>query len=251
MDYVAGRSLAERLAHGWRPEPDHVVRLLRMACRGLAAVHAAGFVHHDVKPSNLLLQRRGRIEHLVVVDLGVAEAIGRRPRQMCGTPDYMAPEQAQTGPVDVRSDVYGLGCCAYELLTGRKLVRGSDASEKIREHLHGVVARWPGTLALAPELRRIVERCLVRDPKEREPSMLTLEHALARVAGELPPRRRSRPKRERLGQRTRRSASCWYLPADPVDEARTVTVLEEAEQTLESGGEARSARTREVTQEAR
>ncbi|MCX4242161.1 serine/threonine-protein kinase [Paraliomyxa miuraensis] len=197
MDYLPGRSLAQRLAGGWQPSQSRIVRLLRMACRGLAAIHAAGYVHHDVKPSNLLVSRREGIEHLVVADLGVIEAIGVRPRYLCGTPDYMAPEQAQAGPVDVRSDVYGLGCCAYELLTGHKLVEGPDVTTKIRAHLRGVTPRWPTKPAVAPALRAIVERCLARDPADREPTMLALERALAAVAKDLPPLVRARGRRAR------------------------------------------------------
>jgi serine/threonine protein kinase len=185
MDYVPGRSLAERLARGWRPGAGHVIELLRMACRGLAAVHAAGYVHHDVKPSNLLVVRREGLEHLVVVDLGVADGIGRQPRHMCGTPDYMAPEQAETSLVTVRSDVYGLGCCAYELLCGRKLVGGADATAKIREHVQGVRPSWASAVPMPMALRRLVERCLARDPAERAPSMIALEQALVDAAGNL------------------------------------------------------------------
>lgn len=214
MDYVPGRSLAQRLARGWCPSQSRVVRLLRMACRGLAAVHAAGFVHHDVKPSNLLVSRHEGLEHLMVVDLGVAEPIGVRPQHLCGTPDYMAPEQAETGPVDVRSDVYGLGCCAYELLTGRKLVAGSDATTKIRAHLRGVTPQWPEGLEVDPALRELVERCLARNPRDREPTMLALELALARVAKTLPPLVRT-PGRARPRVRARTSGGSGRRDGHP------------------------------------
>lgn len=191
MDYVRGCSLAERLACGWRPSPERAIRLLRMACMGLAAVHATGFVHHDVKPSNLLTSRLGGVEHLVVIDLGVAEPLESHPHELCGTPDYIAPEQAEIGPVDPRSDVYGLGCCAYELLTGRRLVCGGDASDKIRAHLRGVRPSWPEPTTPSPALRRLVERCLARYPDQRPPSMLALERALAAVLEPEPSVRRT------------------------------------------------------------
>jgi len=125
MDLVRGGSVAHLLAdHGALPE--QLVRvLLDQTLRGLAAVHAAGIVHRDVKPANLLLEATGRGRpHLRVADFGIAAsaeedrwAEGRGP---LGTVGYLAPEQLRGAPADPRQDVYAAGVVAVELLTGRR-----------------------------------------------------------------------------------------------------------------------------------
>jgi serine/threonine protein kinase len=182
MEYVDGQSLARILGNTPRSEPARVVGWLRGACRGLAAVHAAGWVHRDVKPANLVVLDMGDHEEVKIIDLGIAERIHAQPELLSGTPEYIAPEQAEFRPVDVRSDVYALGCCAYELLTGRRLVQGRTAIAKINAHIDGVRARWPKGQGIPYVLRRLVERCLARQPEARPPNMHALEAELEHVA---------------------------------------------------------------------
>lgn len=183
MEYVDGQSLARVLnATKGGTDPARVVGWLRGACRGLAAVHAAGWVHRDVKPANLILVSVDGRDSVKIVDLGIAERIDAQPELLSGTPEYIAPEQAEFRPVDVRSDVYALGCCAYELLTGRRLVEGRSAIAKINAHIDGVTAHWPRGRRIPYLLRRLVERCLARRPEERPSCMQELELELERVA---------------------------------------------------------------------
>jgi predicted Ser/Thr protein kinase len=180
MEYVPGRSLARLLhAEGGLPA-SRALALLRMACRGLAATHAAGIVHRDVKPGNFVVRRRDGGDELVIVDFGLAARAGRRVHDVCGTPEYMAPEQVEAGVVDARTDVYALGCCAYEMLTGDTATRALDSEMILLEHLDGLSLRWPEEVPI--ELREIVERCVARRPEDRFPDMTTLEAALDRVA---------------------------------------------------------------------
>src|SRR5690606_17952269 len=87
--------------------------------------------------------------------------------------------------VDVRSDVYALGCCAYELLTGRRLVAGRSAVAKINAHIDGVRPRWPQRARVPLPLRRLIERCLARRPEARPPNMHVLQAELERVSAEI------------------------------------------------------------------
>jgi serine/threonine protein kinase len=186
MEYVDGQSLARVLnATKGGTDPARVVGWLRGACRGLSAIHAAGWVHRDVKPANLVVVSVEGIDAVKIIDLGIAECIGAQPELLSGTPEYIAPEQAEFRPVDVRSDVYALGCCAYELLTGRRLVEGRSAIAKINVHIDGVKPQWPRGRRIPYVLRRLVERCLSRLPEERPSSMLALELELERVAAAL------------------------------------------------------------------
>jgi serine/threonine protein kinase len=130
----------------------------------------------------LVVVNVGGREDIKIVDLGIAERINTLPEMLSGTPEYIAPEQAQFRPVDVRSDIYGLGCCAYELLSGLRLVEGGTAAAKIDVHIAGVHPRWPPEQGIPHVLRRLVERCLARWPEARPPNMHALEAELERVA---------------------------------------------------------------------
>lgn len=198
MEYVDGQSLARILGtEGGRSDPARVVQWLRGACQGLAAIHAAGWVHRDVKPANLVVVRTDGDDAVKIVDLGIAERIHAQPELLSGTPEYIAPEQAEFRPVDVRSDIYALGCCAYELLTGQRLVHGRNAVAKINAHIEGVRPEWPLGAPIPYVLRRLVERCLARRPEARPPNVHVLELELERVAEALVhiEARRARPRR--------------------------------------------------------
>lgn len=193
MEFVDGHSLATILRDEGPADPVRVLAWLRGACRGLAAIHDAGWVHRDVKPANLLVTGRDGGLDVRIVDLGIAERIGAEPDLLSGTPEYIAPEQAEFQPVDVRSDVYALGCCAYELLTGERLVEGRSAWAKINAHLDGVTPQWPAARSIPLSLRHVVERCLARSPEARPPSMHALAAELQRVAAGMHERARPRP----------------------------------------------------------
>ncbi|HWB81546.1 MAG TPA: serine/threonine-protein kinase, partial [Nannocystaceae bacterium] len=100
MELLDGEALCDVLFRERRLPLARVFTLLRMACKGLGATHARGMVHCDVKPQNLVLVQRGRYEQLVVVDFGIAQKIGARPDTICGTPEYISPEQIDRSALD-------------------------------------------------------------------------------------------------------------------------------------------------------
>ncbi|MFD9356735.1 protein kinase [Streptomyces sp. NPDC060031] len=116
MELVDGRPLATA---GGPAAVEDVVRWAVQICEGLAAAHGAGVIHRDIKPGNVLLTRAGRIK---ICDFGIARQSGSQglttTGSVTGTPAYMSPEQARGEEIDARSDLYGLGCLLYELLTG-------------------------------------------------------------------------------------------------------------------------------------
>ncbi|MCA9654141.1 MAG: serine/threonine protein kinase [Myxococcales bacterium] len=180
MELLEGPSLAELPGSRRRIDRARVLRWLRQACLGLAAVHDAGWVHRDVKPSNLVLTRG--MAQVVLIDFGIAERLGQRSPSLSGTPDYMAPEQARNAPADPRSDLYALACCAYELLTGRHLVPSGGSQEKIMAHLMGLTLDPTG---LPPALVPILQRCLSLDVDQRPADARSLEAQLAWVQARL------------------------------------------------------------------
>jgi serine/threonine-protein kinase len=120
MRYVAGADLAKRLAQETRLEPEVAVELISQVGNGLDAIHAAGLVHRDVKPANVLLAGGDGIEHAYITDFGVARNVATesgltQTGRFVGTLDYVAPEQISGGEIDARTDVYALGCLLFKL----------------------------------------------------------------------------------------------------------------------------------------
>jgi serine/threonine-protein kinase len=126
MEYVDGRTLKEVIRAEAPLYPDRAAEICADVCSALAAAHARGLVHRDVKPANIMLMPDGRVK---LMDLGIARAAaGETATQtaaMLGTAQYLSPEQAQGQAVDYRSDLYSLGCCLYEMLTGTVPFRGA------------------------------------------------------------------------------------------------------------------------------
>jgi serine/threonine protein kinase len=149
MEYVEGGSLAETLARDGALSSARVVAVARDSCSGLAYAHAAGLVHRDLKPQNLLLDRDGRVK---IADFGIARTLDGTSLTLTGsvlgTVGYLAPEQAGGAQVSAAVDIYGLGVTLYQLATGA--MPGPDAPQ-----------------ALPDPLRSVVARCLDPDPAHR------------------------------------------------------------------------------------
>ena len=169
MDYVDGADLREILRREGRLEPERALQLLGKVADALDAAHAAGLIHRDVKPANILIDG----DRAVVCDFGLARHVSTvesltSERGFVGTVDYVAPEQIEGKPVDGRVDVYSLACVLYEVLTGeRPFGRGSELAT-VYAHL----SEPPPRMADArPELPRafddVVAIGLAKDPNER------------------------------------------------------------------------------------
>ena len=181
MEFVRGRALGAWLATG--PTWVAIVEAFAAAARGLGAAHAAGIVHRDVKPGNILVGDDGRVR---VADFGIAgAAIGgamsaagattTATADVEGTPAYMAPEQLRGEPADARSDVFALCVALHEAVAGRRPFEADTTVE-----LLAAIERGPPPLAAGPDwLARVVARGLAADPAARFASMAELVAALA------------------------------------------------------------------------
>jgi serine/threonine protein kinase len=184
MEFVQGPTLEEWLAKSHAPpDLDLALRILEDICRGVSAIHAAETVHHDIKPSNILLDDKLQPR---VADLGLALLFRQdRPskHEIVGTPTYMAPEIAFSHDVDTglrsRADVYSLACVAYELLTSRPPFDGIGNIGMLLQHATRPVPE-PSSLRadLPPELDHAVLRALAKDPLERTPTVEAFRSAL-------------------------------------------------------------------------
>jgi WD40 repeat protein len=184
MDYVDGRSLADKLVEGTWP-PREAARLVRQIARAIHYAHTRGIIHRDLKPRNVLLTAEGQPR---ITDFGLAKRLHgtsglTASGQILGTPSFMSPEQAQgkVRGVGPRSDVYSLGAILYWLLTGRPPFSGRDAIEVLKR----VIEREPTSprrlnRQLDKDLETITLKCLQKDPAERYSSARELAEDLNR-----------------------------------------------------------------------
>ena len=174
MEFVDGETLAELLARRGPLPPDEVAALGVQACRALAAAHAAGLVHRDVKPQNLILRRDGVLK---LGDFGIAFGLeGTRltiAGTVLGTAAYLAPEQARGEEVTAAADIYGLGAVLYELLTGHPPRMPATLAEL------AATEAIPAPQDAPAKLARIVMRCLEPAADDRPVSAAEVGRELA------------------------------------------------------------------------
>ena len=193
MEYIRGEDLGDLIRRIGRLPPDKAVQLARQICGGLAAAHARGVLHRDLKPGNVLLDEHGVAR---LTDFGLAGlAVDLRGAQVReGTPAYMAPEQLAGREVSVRSDIYSLGLVLYELFTGRSPFRARTLPELIEERESSTPVSPSSLVELDPIVERVILRCLEPQPSRRPASALAVAAALpggnplaeALAAGETP-----------------------------------------------------------------
>ncbi len=198
MDLLEGEPLDALMARG--PVPyEQALRLTRGIARGVAALHAAGVIHRDLKPQNVVV--RAEDGQPVVIDLGLAIAPElderlTRTGALVGTPLYMAPEQVRGAPPDPRSDVYALGLILYELVTGRRVVGPADTPHEVLARILGEEAPPPSSVfdELPRELDAACARLLAKDPARRPANAAEVARELTQLLGASsgPPRRRPR-----------------------------------------------------------
>ncbi|HVS36979.1 MAG TPA: serine/threonine-protein kinase [Gemmataceae bacterium] len=186
MEYLPGLNLQDLVRrHGPLP-PGRAVYLLRQVCGALREAHAAGLIHRDVKPGNVIVCDRGGVSDVAkVLDFGLVRDVSAgaacltQDGTIAGTPAYMAPEQASGASVDARTDVYAIGGLAYFLLTGQPVFADPSALKVLAAHLYEAPAppsrRRP---EVAADLDAVVLRCLAKAPADRFPDVASLEAAL-------------------------------------------------------------------------
>ena len=198
MRYVPGSDLGRRLAREGRLEPADAAALIAQVGNGLDAIHAAGLVHRDVKPANVLLGETGDGDHAYITDFGVARNVATesgltQTGRFVGTLDYVAPEQISGGTVDARADVYALGCLLFKLLTGEVPFPRDAEAARLYAHLNDPPpAPSLQATAVSMALDDVVIRAMSKVPEDRYPSAGDLGRAavaaLKGVAPELPER---------------------------------------------------------------
>ncbi|MEV4440325.1 serine/threonine-protein kinase [Streptomyces sp. NPDC049577] len=183
MDLVRGTDLRTRLDRERRLAPEAAVAIVADVAEALAAAHAAGIIHRDVKPENVLLDMQGPLgpggaHPALLTDFGIARLVdaprparegtaarpSSAPRSVIGTPDYLAPEIIEGLPPRASVDVYALATVLYELLAGFTPFGGGHPGAVLRRHVTETVAPLPG---IPDELWQLVVQCLAKAPASR------------------------------------------------------------------------------------
>ncbi|SCF42806.1 Serine/threonine protein kinase [Micromonospora mirobrigensis] len=178
MELLPGRTLAQRLKRG-PVSVESALRICAEIASALAAAHAQGLVHRDVKPANVMLTANGAR----VVDFGLAAAVGQVEEatgQLLGTAAYLAPERLSDDPVVAESDVYALALILYRLLAGRAPWPAETATRMLTAHVYLEPAPLPRLPGVPPVVIDLVHRCLAKKPTRRPASAevaVTLAHA--------------------------------------------------------------------------
>ena len=192
LELVDGESIADRLRTG-PIALDDALAMAREIAEALASAHEKGIVHRDLKPANVMLTADGQVK---VLDFGLAKILETDPTPasvtvsptlsvqatlagtILGTAAYMSPEQARGRIVDKRTDIWAFGCVLFEMLAGRRAFDGDDVTDTIA----AVVRGEPAWSALPPNLplhiRRLLQRCLTKDPRQRVGDMAAVLYVL-------------------------------------------------------------------------
>ncbi|MFO0636268.1 MAG: serine/threonine-protein kinase [Nannocystaceae bacterium] len=207
MELLRGESLGARLQRCGPVPWARALAILRQIADALAAAHEVGVIHRDVKPDNVfLVERSGTPDFVKLLDFGIAKAMIPDPHSVAltsagvvfGTPAYMSPEQLRGDPIDGRSDVYAVGCVAYQMLTGGLPFEGTTAHAVVAGHLFDdprPLREATPFLRLPPAVEAIVLKCLHKAPAQRYESAAALRSAIDRVLATAPRQpRRPRPR---------------------------------------------------------
>ena len=182
MELVEGDDLSQRIARGAIPL-DEALPIAKQIADALEAAHEQGIIHRDLKPANIKVRSDGTVK---VLDFGLAKAMepaaGSSPSLsmsptittpamtqagiILGTAAYMSPEQARGKTVDKRADIWAFGCVVYEMLTGQRAFKGEEISDVLAAVLRQDLD-WSVLPAAPTRLRRLLVRCLDRDPRTR------------------------------------------------------------------------------------
>jgi serine/threonine protein kinase len=171
MEYIEGQDLRRWLRQRSRRETDELLSVARQIADGLAAIHAAGVVHRDLKPPNVMVVEGCQVR---VMDFGIAKQLAAgtgatATGQVVGTPEYMSPEQARGQHLDARSDVYAFGILLFEIFTGQVPLHGDTPVATLMKQISEVPS--VAHEALPHELRALVARALSKDRDARQGSM--------------------------------------------------------------------------------
>ncbi len=237
MEYVHGKDLHGILSKEWPLPEARVVRIMSQVLSALSDAHSAGVIHRDLKPENIMVeQRRGEADFVKVLDFGIAKIVDgtnedgpalTRAGFVCGTPEYMSPEQARGAQLDHRSDLYAVGVILYQLMAGMLPFDSDSAVGFATKHLTEVPQppskRRPDA-KISAAMERLILRAMAKNPDERPATAEQFRAELLAIDKE----RRAGSSNPKLGRGGSSSAALSQVPqrkVTPIDQQDTrVTV---------------------------
>lgn len=196
MEFVDGRSLSDILDRRKTIDPARAFDVFIQLCEAIEHAHNYRILHRDLKPSNILIKEDEHGNEFVkLVDFGIAKILSAASHtgtqvtqtgEIFGTPDYMSPEQCQGDDIDVRSDIYSLGCIMYEVFSGKPPFQGSNPVKTILGHINKP-AEPIKNKSVPATLNTVLMHCLEKDPANRYQSISELGKDLRLVANGQPP----------------------------------------------------------------
>ncbi len=188
MEYVSGEDLKSTLRRVGPLSTGKVVYIAKQVCEGLLEAHKLGVVHRDLKPQNIMIDKKG---HAHIMDFGIARSMKSKgvttSGMMIGTPEYMSPEQVEGKPVDVRADIYAMGVILYEMTTGTTPFTGDTAISVAIKHTREKPRNPREINAQIPiDLCRLILQCLEKDRGKRPQSVEDLLGELNKIERQFP-----------------------------------------------------------------
>jgi serine/threonine-protein kinase len=193
MEFLRGRDLARILSEEGALSLRRIVDVVRQTLAALAEAHSQNIIHRDLKPENVILEPvRSGADFVKVVDFGLAKMRVAEPQQpnitmpgiVCGTPEYMSPEQARGDPLDARSDIYAVGVMLYQMLTGRLPFEAESPTQVVVAHLTEV-PKDPRVMApdrqIPAPFAELVLKAIAKDPNNRFQDADALSEELSRT----------------------------------------------------------------------
>jgi HAMP domain-containing protein/predicted Ser/Thr protein kinase len=183
MEYIRGITLKHLLNQNRRLPVAAALRIAKQLCAGLGAAHAAGVIHRDVKPQNIIIEPNGGLK---IMDFGIARLSRGKGMtatgMVIGTPDYISPEQAKGAQLDHRTDIYSTGIVLYELFSGALPFEGDSALGVVFKHIHenppSIETKCP---EIDPRIAKIVMKAIEKDPDQRYQSIAEMNKGLSEV----------------------------------------------------------------------
>lgn len=193
MDFLHGESLENLIERKGRVPYERALPIFKQICAGLSAAHKKGIVHRDLKPANIVLTKEEDGSELVkIVDFGIAKMLVGGSQQhltqtgeVFGSPIYMSPEQCLGKDLDIRSDIYSLGCLMYDTLAGGPPFRGDSVLETMNMHCKDEppsLNRPEGGTSVPPELEEVILKCMAKDPNARFQNATEIQDILGAIS---------------------------------------------------------------------
>ncbi|MFT7579780.1 MAG: serine/threonine protein kinase [Myxococcota bacterium] len=247
MEYIPGRDLATVLETEYPLDTRRVIHIFKQVCLALDEAHANGVLHRDLKPENIMIvDRRNEKDVVKVVDFGIAKLEDNNPNStrqfqtragiVCGTPEYMSPEQARGRPLDARSDVYALGIGLYHIITDHLPFDAESPIEIVTMHL--TEKPKPPSL-LVPDMPMALERLIMtmmeKDVDARPTSAMDVHAELDRIDRELATARQETFRQKRTDDAT-------MIDVNPVRIHEAIRAAHDQETREQAASEATTAR---------